>query len=270
MTSRFMSNNKMLALFAKVVNRFLGRKLHVIIKEDLSYAKDNLFTYNLTPFMRDTAFMKAYHLGKATDKDRFLKGVDLEWRLHTLCWAAQQALKLAGDFVEFGVRTAFFSTTIMDYLQFEKEERNFVMIDSFRGVIPDVLTDSEYKREQPGVKSNALWGQVYEDVLNQFSSRPNVRVVKGIVPEILPALNLDKIAFVSMDLNSAIPEKAALEFLWDKIVPGGLIILDDYGYPGFEAQQKIHDEFAKSKGTSVLCLPTCQGMIIKPKTIQPQ
>ena len=260
-----MNNPGLPLLFAKVINKFFGRYVGVLVKDKISYASDNLFTYNRVPFIQNPLFIEAYKKGKATDKGRFLKGVDIEWRLHTLCWAARQALTLNGDFVEFGVRTSFFSTTIIDYLKFDKEDRDFILIDSFSGVIPELLIGDKLSREKPGFKSSVVWDQVYQDVINQFSSMPNVRVVKGVVPEVLPDLNLGKVAFVSMDLNSAIPEKAALEFLWDKLVPGGLIVLDDYGYPGFEEQQKIHDEFAHKHGTCVLCLPTCQGIIIKPK-----
>jgi len=67
-----MSDHKLHVLFAKVVNKFLGRKLHVIDKDELTYAKDNLFTYNRAPFMQSSSFVKAYQLGKATDKGRFL------------------------------------------------------------------------------------------------------------------------------------------------------------------------------------------------------
>ena len=59
------------------------------------------------------------------------------------------------------------------------------------------------------------------------------------------------------------PEVAALEFFWDKMLPGGIIILDDYGYPGAMDQKLAHDAFAASKGAMILGLPTCQGLILK-------
>jgi hypothetical protein len=49
------------------------------------------------------------------------------------------------------------------------------------------------------------------------------------------------------------------------MVPGGMIVLDDYGYANSHTEQKEkHDQFAASKGVKVLALPTCQGLIIKP------
>ena len=50
---------------------------------------------------------------------------------------------------------------------------------------------------------------------------------------------------------------------WDKLVPGGVILLDDYGWPGHEEQKKAIDEFVKKVKTKVLYFPTGHGVIIK-------
>jgi len=56
---------------------------------------------------------------------------------------------------------------------------------------------------------------------------------------------------------------AAANFFWDKIVRGGVVILDDYGFPMHIIQKRAFDEFALEKGQTILCLPTGQGVIIK-------
>ena len=60
------------------------------------------------------------------------------------------------------------------------------------------------------------------------------------------------------------PEIAAAHFFWDKIVPGGVVILDDYGFKGHEEQKAAFNEFAKQKNVPILQLPTGQGIIFKP------
>lgn len=254
------------AFVSKVINKLMGGKLFTALKADFTYAQDNLITKNAAPFLSDPGFLKAYEKGRSTDRDRFLKGVDIQWRIHTLCWAASYARHLEGDFVECGVRTGVFSKSIIEFLSFEKLQKRFLLIDSFAGVVPDLLSDSEMERERPGIVADDVWQGIYQELIQQYQSIKNVSVVKGVVPEVLTSIHFEKIAFLSLDLNSALPEEKALEFLWDYLVPGGIIILDDYGYPGFELQQQVHDHFAESKNTSVLCLPTCQGIIIKPKS----
>jgi O-methyltransferase len=55
-----------------------------------------------------------------------------------------------------------------------------------------------------------------------------------------------------------------LSFFWDKLVKGGVMILDDYGFPGHINQKKAFDQFAFERGVQILYLPTAQGIIIKP------
>lgn len=65
-------------------------------------------------------------------------------------------------------------------------------------------------------------------------------------------------------MNCLLPEVAALNFFWDKLVSGGIIVLDDYGFVNRIEQKKGHDQFAQEKKVSILNLPTGQGIIIKP------
>jgi hypothetical protein len=60
------------------------------------------------------------------------------------------------------------------------------------------------------------------------------------------------------------PEIAAMEFFWDKLVPGALIVLDDYGWIGHYLQKEAIDEFLAPRNVKALTLPTGQGLIIKP------
>ena len=64
-------------------------------------------------------------------------------------------------------------------------------------------------------------------------------------------------------MNSAASEIAALDVLFDKVVPGGIIVFDDYGWTGYDAQRYAEDAFMTERGYRVLELPTGQGMVIK-------
>jgi hypothetical protein len=46
----------------------------------------------------------------------------------------------------------------------------------------------------------------------KFFERPNAVVIQGTVADILPGANLDRVAFLHLDLNCAYPERAALEY----------------------------------------------------------
>ena len=104
----------------------------------------------------------------------------------------------------------------------------------------------------------------HKTVVNSFSEFPNVQVVQGKVPESLTPVKLEKISYISIDMNNATAEIAAINFLWEKLVVGGIIILDDYAYgEEFRAQKNAWDKFAITNVFAILTLPTGQGLIIK-------
>jgi O-methyltransferase len=48
------------------------------------------------------------------------------------------------------------------------------------------------------------------------------------------------------------------------MVPGAILLLDDYGWYYYRQQQSAEDAFFAPRGAKVLELPTGQGMLIKP------
>ena len=73
----------------------------------------------------------------------------------------------------------------------------------------------------------------------------------------------DRIAFLHIDLNSPAAEIAVLEHLFDRVVSGGYIVFDDYGWKQFKKQRDLEDRFMASRGHFILELPTGQGLVIK-------
>ena len=74
---------------------------------------------------------------------------------------------------------------------------------------------------------------------------------------------LKKISFAHIDLNNAEAEISVLEIIYDKIVSGGIIIFDDYGWVGYKDQQIKEKQFIEKNGLRILELPTGQGLVIK-------
>jgi hypothetical protein len=83
------------------------------------------------------------------------------------------------------------------------------------------------------------------------------------VPNVLPEANTDCVAFLHIDMNCAYPEQQALEYFWNRLAPGALVLLDDYAYYGYDCQRESMDNLGRILGFSVLSLPTGQGLIVK-------
>ena len=233
---------------------------YMIEKKHIRYAHDLLFTYHNADFVQEPKFKEAYRICKDLGGE-LLKNYDIEWRIHVLCWAASQACKLKGDFVDCGVYTGFCARAVIHYVDFEKTGKQYFLFDTFSGLDPRFSSPYEMRRNtQLGYGKNAA---LYDQVVKTFSPF-HVRVVKGAIPESLNEVKISEVSFLSIDMNAVLPEREALEYFWPLMTKGGIIILDDYGYPGCEEQKKTHDAFAVSKGVQILSLPTCQGLIIQP------
>jgi len=92
----------------------------------------------------------------------------------------------------------------------------------------------------------------------------NAIIVRGAVPATLPQIDSERIAYASIDMNCVEPEIAAGEYLWPKMLPGAITVLDDYGWKPHISQKHAWDKFASQRGVKILALPTGQGLLIKP------
>ncbi|MFO1405030.1 MAG: class I SAM-dependent methyltransferase [Azonexus sp.] len=232
------------------------------------YDQDGLRSVHNHEFMLDNDFLRAYTRGVRA------VGIDYRWhwRVHTGLWAASVAAKLSGDFVECGVNRGFMSTAIMEFLDWNTLGRDFYLLDTFHGVDLRFISADDVKigvveRNRRDIESGFYTFDV-DAVRKNFAEWQRAKIIVGSIPETLPQVLSERIAFIHLDLNCSQPEVAAADFFWDKLVPGGLILLDDYAYVGYRSQKIGMDSFAKSKSLSILSLPTGQGLLIKPSVCQ--
>ena len=105
---------------------------------------------------------------------------------------------------------------------------------------------------------------LYERVRKKFLDYPQVRLMKGLIPEVFASGCAERIAYLHIDLNQAPAEVAALEHLFDRMVPGAILILDDYEWSGIYREQKLaEDIWFEPRRYRVMPLPTGQGIVIK-------
>jgi hypothetical protein len=222
----------------------------------LTYNQDGLATVHNCDFVRDARFAKAYAKGKSTGS---WGSVDLQWRAFVACWAADKARHLEGDFVECGVNRGGLARTVIDYVDFPTLGKKFYLLDTFCGLVQQYVSEAEKQR---GIEAGG-YEECYDAVKETFAGF-NVEIIRGTVPDTLPQVKAEKVSYLSIDMNCALPEIAAADFFWNKLVSGAVMVLDDYGWTAHYEQKLAFDRFAVDKAVQVLSLPTGQGLIIKP------
>ncbi|MFH0830921.1 MAG: TylF/MycF/NovP-related O-methyltransferase [Parcubacteria group bacterium] len=234
------------------------------------YAHDGLAVWGKNvSFLKDPRFVRAYNRGmdsghKIARPAGSRADIHIEWRVHTLIWAAQHALHLPGDFVECGVNTGIFSLAICDYIDFNSTRKDFWLFDTFCGIPVEQISPSEQELDRAN-ENTVAYEECYTLAKKNFAPFPRARLVRGKIPDTLTSVPIGNVCYLSLDLNIAQPEVAALTYFWEKLVPGAPVILDDYGWQHWHPQKEAMDAFARDHGVTILTLPTGQGLLLKPK-----
>lgn len=210
-----------------------------------TFLADNLFTFGKTlRFITDKQFSNAFLAAKPDRQDHAMI-----WRRHVLYWAARRAMKLEGDFVEAGCYEGFTAALLCNALDLRAAGKRFWLYDLFE--VPE--KDHRLKRHSE---------ELYDQVVARFAGDP-VTVIKGGLPGSLAQGEPEKISLLHIDMNNVTAEIGTLDALFDRVVPGGTIVLDDYGWHTYDEQTDAHDAWFATRDHAILELPTGQGVVIK-------
>jgi O-methyltransferase len=214
------------------------------------FTGDNVFTIGRNlGFLEDKVFMAAREKHAQTDIEKAII-----WRNYVQCWAARSVLarNIAGDFVDCGCYKGVSVGIVCDYVDFRNSGRQYYLYDLFEH--DDAMIHHAMPEHGAGL---------FEEVRKRFSDYQNVTVTKGFVPQILDEIAPERIAFLHIDLNNAPAEIGALDRLFDRLSPGGILLFDDYGWLAYRAQKEAEDPWLAQRGYQVLELPTGQGLVFK-------
>jgi hypothetical protein len=209
---------------------------------------DNLFTWGRNnSALDDPSFLTAWQGNLQNDADQAIV-----WRRYILACAAFHCVQLDGDFVECGVYTGTGIKTVMDYLGGANFPKTFWGYDTF---------------DTNPVEGHTFAGQeegFFEKVQQRFADYPRARLIKGFIPDSFAQGCPERVAYLHIDLNNADGELAALEVLFDRVVPGGIVMMDDYEWAGvYRPQKQREDPWFEARGYRVFPLPTGQGLVVK-------
>ena len=213
------------------------------------FCADNLITWNRNlSFMREEPFSSMLQDPNRDDVEK-----STIWRRYILLYFAKLTLDLDGDFVECGAYKGTTAKDVLEECDLKKFGKKYWLYDLFEWEDGDEHTRLE-EHDNP---------QMYEDVVARFSEYKDVQIIKGFVPESFSEGFPDSIAFCHIDMNHPVPEAGALRAVMPKLVKGGIVIFDNYGWWDYSAQKIALDKIALSFGHRILELPTGQALLIK-------
>lgn len=161
---------------------------------------------------------------------------------------------LPGDIVELGVFKGSGIATFSKFINIfchhsNKKVLGFDIFDTDEA--KDVL--QTYSHED-ACTMNDVYNRVeknelhIESVMNNLKYSTNFKLVKGdvskTIPEYLKQNPGFRISLLYMDMDLETPTYQSLRHLWERILPGGVIVFDEYEYHAFSESNGV-DKFLK-------------------------
>jgi O-methyltransferase len=152
---------------------------------------------------------------------------------------------LPGDFVECGVYRGGSAGVLAYEVMRSKHQRRLWLYDSFAGMPAASDLDDVYSKSIEGqfVGSEAQTRRIMERL-----KIPNEQfeIVVGLIEDTLPQTPKFPIALLHIDCDFYNPVKMVLETFYDRVSPGGYVVLNDYG--SFQGCREATDEFIRVRG----------------------
>jgi hypothetical protein len=221
------------------------------------YESDGLATAHFSPFLEDPVFTKLYD---EMVSDWFVDyRADVRWRMWLLTALGRQCESLRGNFAEFGVYRAgcafmLLATTAQD------SDRKLFLFDTFAGMPGDHLTDEEEKWGLTGRYADTSV-EFVEQRLSRWQGR--FTTCPGDVFDTVRITETGPLVFAHIDLNSGEATLRALEYVYERLVAGGIVLFDDYGSSGGGPQRDVIGDFFEVRPEEVIVVPTGQAFVIK-------
>jgi hypothetical protein len=187
-------------------------------------------------------------------------------RIFALIRSAEYVVEnsISGDIVECGVwRGGSMMVVARTLVSLRRDDRILWLYDTFAGMTApgedDVGFDgeaarTEFDRRRTGEGSSTWAAAALDEVRENLSStgypQEMLRFIEGPVEQTIPRELPDAISILRLDTDWYSSTRHELEHLYPRLVPGGVLIIDDYGH--WRGSRKATDEYFAQAGARPL------------------
>jgi O-methyltransferase len=198
-------------------------------------------------------------------------------KLNALILAVRHVVKhrISGDVVECGVwRGGSMQATARTLLEAGDTSRHLYLFDTFEGMPPPTEEDRRHDGQSAAEllasneRTSGVWAVAsLEDVQDGMAQvdypQDQVHFVPGMVEDTVPGKAPEQISVLRLDTDWYASTKHELETLYPRLVSGGVLLIDDYGW--WQGSRKAVDEYLEQTGEQLLLLRMAEGRIaVKP------
>jgi O-methyltransferase len=178
-------------------------------------------------------------------------------RCYILINLAHYASYLTGDFAECGIWKGGTALLLARVLK-NADGKRLYLFDSFEGLPkPSLERDPWFREGQYRAESV----EAVRDLLSDFRSMIDIRC--GWIPDTFQGLENNRYAFVHVDVDIYQSNLDCCEYFYQRIVPGGVMLFDEYAFAAARGEKDAVDQFFADKPEAPMTLPTGQAVVLK-------
>jgi len=177
-------------------------------------------------------------------------------------WVLREYVKLSNDLPGDLAECGCYVGTSAFFMAQASQHGTLYLFDSFQGLSnPDVVDQRTTKDVLPWSAGDLSTDEA--TLRHNLSRYDSIEVLSGWIPKRFDDVANRHFRVVHIDVDLYEPTRDSLEFFYPRLVQGGVIVMDDYGFATCPGATQAAHEFASRHGVGVLHLATGQGVITK-------
>jgi O-methyltransferase len=186
-----------------------------------------------SPWREDTAFKRVFErIRKATLVDVY--------RLYELWQLVEQCKGLSGAMLEVGTWRGGTAGLLATRARELDMSTRLYTCDTFRGVVKASAHDRLYRGGEHSDTSRERVQALFDEL---ELGQQQVHILEGIFPEETgAAIHGEHFRLCHIDVDTYESAKDVADWVWPRLVLGGIVVYDDYGFTGAGGVTKLVDE----------------------------
>lgn len=192
-----------------------------------------------------SAFQKSLTTLPITIQPKFSQ---ITYRAHICFWAYESTKHLSGEMASFGVNYGVLEKTIAElHENMGSREKKFYLFDTWGETAG---SHEDYKKD------------IYQEVIDRFKGYNFIQLVRGLIPDSFAKVEIHELSLLLIDLNGWEAELEVLNSYYDKVISGGIIYFDDYGWD-YPRLRNVVDKFLSNKPETLLHFASGNAILVK-------
>lgn len=242
----------------KAAVRFFEKSLYWMMSMAFrAHPKEKVYSVQIpenfySPWLVDSAFRD---LKKAIANYTFLD----DYKLYEIWKLIEQVKHLPGDILEVGVWRGGSGCLMAKKCALEKIDATVFLCDTFQGLVKTSANDSNYTGGEHADTSVELVEQLL--LANGLN---NAKILRGIFPDdTAREIAGRKFRLCHIDVDIYQSAKETFQWAWPRLVPGGIVVFDDYGGLLTDGVTKMINEIAVADDRVFIHNLNGHGVMIK-------